>query len=110
MTDIETINQIAELFKEENIQLDSLRKTYRSKRQKVLDKWAAENARFMPGDFLKSDSFIIKVDKIRGGLTYRNTLYAVYYGPAYTTKLKPRKDGFNTSIYDDGREIIKLNK
>ena len=110
MTDQETINQVEKLYKEENVQFDSLRKTYRSKRQEVLDKWAAENARFMPGDFLKSGSFIIKVDKIRGGLTYRNTLYVAYYGPAYTTKLKPRKDKFYTSISDDGREITKLNK
>ena len=110
MTDQETINQVEKLYKEENVQFDLLRNTYRSKRQEVLDKWAIENARFTPGDFLKSGPFVIKVDKICGALSYRNTLYVTYYGPAYTTKLKPRKDEFYTSISDDGREITKLNK
>ena len=83
---------------------DALRIERSRKRASVLNQWAQENAHFVVGDIIQSYDTIICIDKIMGNCNYEK-LYCVYYGPVLTKQLKPRKDGFHTEIYDDGRKV-----
>lgn len=79
----------------------------------ALDRWAWDNARFNMGDIIESQGTIIKIEKRIGRhSTYygSKTLYVEYRGPQLTKKLQPRKDESCASIYDDGREINKIEK
>ena len=78
----------------------------------ALNKWANANARFNVGDIIESQGTIIQIDQRYGRhSTYYGTkgLYVEFRGPQLTKKLQPRKDGQRSSIYDDGREIKKIN-
>ena len=74
--------------------------------------WAKDNARFQIGDIIKypSTGTIIKIERIGYGLTYHTKKpYVTYWGPTLTKKLIPAKNGNpNFSMYDDGRDIVKL--
>ena len=78
--------------------------------QKVLNEWAAENARYAVGDYLTmgEKSMIIKVKKISGRYSTYTGPYVEYSGPVHTKALKPRKDEFESAVYDDGRLITQL--
>lgn len=79
----------------------------------ALNKWANVNARFNVGDIIESQGTIIQIDQRYGRHSpYYGTkrLYVEYRGPQLTKKLQPRKDGERSSIYDDGREINKIEK
>lgn len=78
----------------------------------ALNKWANVNARFNVGDIIESQGTIIQIDQRYGRHSpYYGTksLYVEYRGLQLTKKLQPRKDGERNSIYDDGREIKKIN-
>ena len=111
MTDGEAFTKLHEIFDEENKALNTVRMDYVQRRRTILDEWAAEHARFKIGDILQMNSIIIRVEQIIGkSLTIGSGLYVTYYGRRMTTRKQPTKDGSYTSVYDDGREIIKLNK
>ena len=111
MTDGEAFIQLHELYNEECQTLDKTRKEYVQRRRAILNEWAAEHARFKIGDILQMNSIIIQVEQIIGqSLTIGSGLYVTYYGRRLTTRKQPTKDGSYASVYDDGREIIKLNK
>lgn len=111
MTDQETKDKLKMLRIKESEQLDKVRKEYAYQRQAVLDEWAKEHTRFNVGDILQMGSIKICVVLIIGcQSTFGDYLYVTYYGPTVTNKFLPTKDGFHTTVYDDGREIIKLNK
>lgn len=90
------------------------RKERYDKRLKALNEWAEDNARFKVGDIIAYPNHqnIMRVDRIRGDQRlYRNEnygLYVTYYGTLLTKKLEPRKNDSQFSMYDDGREIIKI--
>lgn len=78
----------------------------------ALNKWAYNNARFNVGDIIESQGTIIQIDQRIGrhsGYYGTKTLYIEYRGPQLTKKLQPRKDESRASIYDDGRDIKKIN-
>ncbi len=80
-------------------------------RQAALNQWARDNAEFKVGDIIAANDIIIKVEKVVGSHSPyygTKTLYAEYIGKRLTKKLQPRKDGQESSIYGDGREITKL--
>lgn len=111
MTDGEAFMQLHELYNEECQTLDKTRKEYAQRCRTVLNEWAAEHARFKIGDILQMSSIIIRVEQIIGErLTIGSGLYVTYYGRRLTTRKQPTKDGSYASVYDDGREITKLNK
>ena len=91
-------------------QAEELEKQKRISRQRILDQWANENAKYKVGDIIKADDIIIKVARIKGSYSgfLGITLHVTYAGDALTKKLTPRKDGWKTEIYDDGRKIEKL--
>lgn len=77
----------------------------------VLKKWAEEHASFKVGDIIsyKDGETIIEVGSISGYL-YGVKPTIVYKGRVLTKRLQPRKDGWETTIYEEnGREIIKHN-
>jgi len=79
----------------------------------TLDTWAMENTRFQIGDIIQSYDTIIKVEKIKGYESeYYNSkgFYCIYMGHVLTKKLQLRKDEWQMSIYDDGREIKLIRK
>jgi len=111
MTDSEAFTELHKIFDEENKALNTVRMDYVQRRRTILDEWAAEHARFKIGDILQMSSIIIQVEQIIGeSLTIGSGLYVTYYGRRLTTRKQPTKDGSYASVYDDGREIIKLNK
>ncbi len=89
---------------------DELEKRHRLKKQEILNQWAKANAKYNVGDILQMNEIIIKVTGFYGSHSdYLNEkLYVTYRGLHLTKSLKPRKDGGEMTIYDDGREIKKL--
>lgn len=109
MTDADLKSELERLEKIYNFESQQLREKFRKQQQALRDKWAKENARFKIGDIIQANDNIIEVERIRGCFEsfYKNP-YVLYLGKVLTKALKPRKDESRTSIYDDGREIIKL--
>lgn len=93
-------------------QMEELEKQKRVSRQRILDQWAKDNAKYKIGDIIKANDVIIKVTRIKGYLSYylEGGLYISYYGDALTKKLTPRKDGWQTDIHDDGGRVIEKLK
>lgn len=89
---------------------ENLRREMNRKKQEFLDKYAAEHAKYGIGDILRMYDIIIRVDKISGDLTSGRVPYCVYAGYVLTKSLRPRKDEWRSSIYDDGREIVLVKK
>ena len=89
---------------------DNLKREMNHRKLEILNKYAAENAKYGIGDILRMGDIIIRVDKISGGLTYGRVPYCVYNGYVLTKALKPRKDEWRSSVYDDGREIVLVKK
>ena len=77
----------------------------------ALSSWAKDNANYQVGDIIESFGVIMVVEKI-SGYTYSSGTkpYCFYKGHALTKDFQPRKDGWVTTIYDDGREIKLLRK
>lgn len=110
-----TKEETLELLKSSNKQYEQDIHEARNRRDErngvVLNKWASDNARFNVGDIIESNNTIIQVKKRIGrhSTYYGNMpLYVEYRGPQLTKKLQPRKDENIASIYDDGREINKI--
>ena len=81
-------------------------------KQATLNQWARDNAEYQVGDIITVNDTIIQVERLIGRHSAyygSKTLYVEYRGPQLTKKLQPRKDGQISSIYDDGREIKKIN-
>ena len=79
----------------------------------TLNAWAKDNSRYNIGDIIESQGIIIMIDGILGYrslLANYNNIYCVYKGHALTKRLQPRKDGWVTTIYDDGGREIKVLK
>ena len=89
---------------------ETIRKRHEENKQKILNQWARDNARFKVGDIIKSNDNIIKVTGFYGvhSLYHVDKLYITYRGQSLTKALKPRKDGSTQDLYDDGRIIEKL--
>lgn len=110
MTSEDLLLQIDASRVAERKEIDRIRNQSRIDRQKILNKWADENARFQIGDILNSYSLIIRVEKIIGRLGVCDKPFIEYRGIALTKQLKNRADGWITSIYDDNpdRNIVKI--
>ena len=108
----ECLKVLAETQKKHVAEEEELKKRQRIEKQRILNQWAKANARFNVGDILQSGDIIIKVTSFFGKFSYycKEKLYVEYYGVCYTKKLQTRKDGSSTTVYDDGREIKKLNQ
>lgn len=91
---------------------EKLRMAYLNERQSILNAQANETARFKIGDILQCHDMIIRVDSFKGSFDegYGSSFYVTYRGHVLTKQLKPRKDGLETSFFDDGREITKIEK
>ena len=78
----------------------------------VLDAWAREHATYHIGDIIEAHGVTILVEKIHGYIyeAHATKLYCVYHGHALTKRLELRKDGWETNIHDDGREIKLVRK
>jgi len=112
MTKSELKDQLA-ITKNDYLQKqENLRKLYLKEKQTLLDEYAKQTARFKVGDILKCYDMFICVESIHGVYdeVYGMDFYVTYRGHVLTKQLKPRKDGLETSFYDDGREIIKIEK
>lgn len=81
---------------------------YRKLRYQILKKWADENKRFDVDDIIESNNQIIKITGYFGETMYSGKPYVTYKGICLTKKLTPKKSGDTTNIYDDGREIKKI--
>lgn len=110
MTFDELKENINEAIREYHSKEYELGEELKRKKAKFMDEYTKENHRFNIGDILKSNDRYIKVDGYYGTIDSRGTFYVTYLGPELTKKLQPRKDGFRTSFYDDGREITKIEK
>lgn len=82
---------------------------YRKNKQDILDRWAREMARFKEGDIILANDVYMRVTEVRGCVSCGKPT-AVYYGKTLTKKLQPRKYGCGTTIYDDGREIKRIER
>lgn len=102
--------KIGETIQEYGRKCSELKKEMEAKQSEFMAEYTKENHRFNIGDILKSNDRYIKVDGYYGTLDSRGTFYVTYLGPELTKKLQPRKNGFRTSFYDDGREITKIEK
>ena len=81
-------------------------------KQETLNQWARDHAEYQVGDIITANDTIIQVKSLFGchsAYYGSKTLYVEYRGPQLTKKLRPRKDGQISSIYDDGRDIKKIN-
>ena len=81
-------------------------------KQSALNQWARDHAEYQVGDIITANDTIIQVERFIGRHSAyygSKTLYVEYRGPQLTKKLQPRKDGQISSIYDDGREVKKIN-
>lgn len=109
-----TFDELKEKLKENSNEYyrreKELREEFNCKKAEIIDEYTKENHRFHIGDILCSNNRYIKVDSYYGTLDSRGVFYVTYKGPELTKKLHPRKDGFRTSFYDDGREITKIEK
>lgn len=112
MTESELKNRLT-ITKNDYLQKqEKLRKVYLSERQALLNTYAKQTARFNVGDILQCNGMIIRIDSLEGTYDegYLCGFYVTYRGHVLTKQLKERKDGLETSFFDDGREITKLNK
>lgn len=107
MTDIDTLNKLAQIRAEAEQRRDDVNTWERNARQETLNVWASKNHRFDSGDIIRFCSITIRVDGYYGKES-RGKLYVTYRGHALTKALKLRADGWVTDIYDDGREIEKI--
>ena len=91
---------------------EELRLEFEKKKQDILNAHANEVHRFNVGDIVLSGDRYVKITRFYG--SYSNFLkepfYVTYHGIELTKKLQPRKDGFELDIYDDGREITKIEQ
>lgn len=112
MQNEECLKLVAESDARFKKQIEELEKQKRISRQRILDQWAKDNAKYKVGDIIKANDVIIKVTRIRGHLSLymERGLYVSYYGDALTKKLTPRKDGWQTDIHDDGGRVIEKLK
>ena len=111
-TDKECLKLLADYEQAYEKDLKEARQRRDNRKSIALNKWANVNARFNVGDIINSQGIIIQIDQRHGRYSpYYGTkkLYVEYRGPQLTKKLQPRKDGERNSIYDDGREIKKIN-
>lgn len=111
-TDEECLKLLADYEQAYKKDLEEAMKRRDNRKSIALNKWAYVNARFNIGDIIESQGTIIQIDKRYGRHSpYYGTkrLYVEYRGLQLTKKLQPRKDGERNSIYDDGREIKKIN-
>ena len=107
MTDIETLNKLAQISAEAEQRRADVNTWERDARRLALNAWANENHRFNIGDIIRYGDITIRVDRYSGE-EYRGKLYVTYHGHVLTKALKLRADGWVTDIYDDGREIEKI--
>lgn len=111
-TDEECLKLLADYDQAYEKDLKEAKQRRDNRKSIALNKWANVNARFNVGDIIESQGTIIQIDQRYGRHSpYYGTkrLYVEYRGPQLTKKLQPRKDGERSSIYDDGREIKKIN-
>ena len=115
MTNEECAKVLAEIENEYRQQINLVEYTRADKRRKALNEWANDNARFKVGDIITypNSQNIMRIDKVSADQNiYRKNLggglFAIYYGTLLTKTLKPRKIDPYFSMYDDGREIIKI--
>ena len=111
-TDEECLKLLSDYEQAYEKDLKEARQRRDNRKSIALNKWANVNARFNVGDIIESKGTIIQIDQRYGRHSpYYGTksLYVEYRGPQLTKKLRPRKDGERSSIYDDGREIKKIN-
>lgn len=115
MTNEECAKALAEIENEYRQQINLVEYTRADKRRKALNEWAKDNARFKVGDIIAypNSQRIMRVDKVSADQNpYRKNLgggfFVIYYGTLLTKKLEPRKNDSQFSMYDDGREIVKV--
>lgn len=113
MTTEELNKTIKEAEFKYNSELSRLKTELELAKKEAYTTWAEENASFKIGDVIAypdSDTRI-RIEKIGGGYSaYTGKYYVIYYGPNLTKKLTVMKNGNpHFSMYEDGREIIKLN-
>lgn len=107
MTDINTLNKLAQISAEAEQRRADVNTWERNARQNTLNVWANKNHRFNIGDIIRCGDITIRVDGYYGQ-EYRGKLSVTYRGHVLTKALKLRTDGWVTDIYDDGREIEKI--
>lgn len=106
MTNIETLNKLAQIRAEAEQRRADVNTWERDARRLALNAWANENHRFNIGDIIRYGDITIRIDGYYGQ-EYRGKLYVTYRGHVLTKALKLRADGWVMDIYDDGREIEK---
>lgn len=111
MTDEEFRKECSQLGQE----FDEYEAAWKKRKQELINRYARENARFQIGDIIRANETTIRVDEIYGLETkytiyVRGIVYVVYRGVILTKKLEPKKSGEIFTIYDDGREITKIEK
>ncbi len=86
--------------------------SWKKRKQELLNKYVQEHARFQIGDIIRANETTIRVDGIYAleSMFVRGNVYTVYRGVILTKKLEPKKSGDLYTIYDDGREITKIEK
>ena len=110
-TEEECLTFLKQCNKDYDQDIEVARRKRDNRKSIALNKWAWNNARFKLGDIIESQGTVIKIDQRIGRHSAyygSRTLYVEYRGPQLTKKLQPRKDESRSSIYDDGREIVKL--
>lgn len=110
MTYLELTEKINEAKNEYYRKEYELGEELKRKKDEFLAEYTKENHRFEIGDIICSFGRYIKVESFKGEISSGGKFYVTYFGPELTKKLQPRKDGFRTSFYDDGREITKIEK
>lgn len=110
MTFDELKSKIGETIQEYGKKQAELEQEMKKKQSEIMAEYTKENHRFNVGDILQFNGMYIKVDRYYGTLDNRGVFYVTYVGPELTKKLQPRKDGNRFRFYDDGREIIKIEK
>ena len=103
----EKLRDLSNLYykKQEEIRLE-----YLGKQQEILNEQANDVHRFNIGDIICSGNRYIKITGFYGSYSnfLKEAFYVTYQGIELTKKLQPRKDGSTFEIYDDGREITKI--
>ena len=108
MTDEEFRKEYSQLRQE----FEEYEASWEKRKRELVNRYVRENARFNVGDIIRANETTIRVGKIYASesMYLPGIVYIVYRGVILTKKLEPKKSGDLYTIYDDGREITKIEK
>jgi len=89
-------------YKHYREQISQVHATARKAKMKIAEAYAFSNNEHGVGDMIEDHIGRIKIETVRLGLDHRGEPCCVYYGPKYTKKGTPFKDG-------SGREVWQTN-